>query len=450
MSGPPRRGDVGWDAVALMGATVAGAGMSLAFWVVAARLYPASVVGRAAAQSSTLNLLAGVAQLNLMNVLLRFLPVSGRRTSTVLGSSYGAIAGAAIALGLVAGVLDISGVGSTIGTFSVIVAVVVFALFVVEDGVLTALGRAREVPLTKIAAAGAKLILLVLLVGTGGSTAVLVAWTVPTFVVAVAVTVAVFVRARRVSAEGAEPALPPAGRLGSFVAAEYLNNTFSNVVVFLPPVLVLHLLTATDSAYFNIPWLVVITTQTLLWNIVMSLVAESARSPRLLAAHFRRILSIGTLVVVGAPIVIICAGPTALGFQGPGYAESGTGLLVLLALSLPLTGVVVFYGAICLIETRMWHLVVLNAASAVALTLASTALLPSMGIVSVGWAYLAIQAGAALVAAVALVRRSRAARGADHPADGSPQAAVAAALVAMWDRPLPDAPPARLESGDLT
>jgi hypothetical protein len=68
-------------------------------WIVAARSAPAAVVGRNSAAISVMLFLAGVAELNLMSTLVRFLPISGKRTARLIVSVYGASAAVAALLG---------------------------------------------------------------------------------------------------------------------------------------------------------------------------------------------------------------------------------------------------------------------------------------------------------------------------------------------------------------
>src|SRR5262249_61936301 len=49
------------------------------YWIVAARTAPVAVVGRNSTAISVMLFLAGVAELNLMSTLVRFLPTSGKR-----------------------------------------------------------------------------------------------------------------------------------------------------------------------------------------------------------------------------------------------------------------------------------------------------------------------------------------------------------------------------------
>src|SRR5205823_5677123 len=77
------------------------------YWILAARTYSAHAVGVNAALVSAMMFVAGVAQLNLMSALLRFLPTAGRRAfRLVLGAYVVGVCAAALA-----GVVFVAGVG---------------------------------------------------------------------------------------------------------------------------------------------------------------------------------------------------------------------------------------------------------------------------------------------------------------------------------------------------
>ena len=153
-----RGGTLIGTAVALMTSTVASAGLGFAFWVVAARFFPAEDVGTMSAGVASMALLGGVAQLNLHSMYGRFLPKAGPHTRRLLLAGYAA--SAVTALGLATGFLAL-GMGSGVlpdrtGTHLLFVTgVLATAIFLIQDGVLTALGRARSVPLKNVVASAA-------------------------------------------------------------------------------------------------------------------------------------------------------------------------------------------------------------------------------------------------------------------------------------------------------
>ena len=315
------------DGLALMLSTAATAASSLLFWVVAARTYSAEAVGVASAEINAFTMLAGFAQLNLLAVFLRFLASSGNRALRFLGSGYGAIVvvalvfgGGYLAFGWAEGFLG----GAPTWEYLLFVLVVpVFAVFVVQDGVLTAFSKAPLVPVENLLVALLRLGLLAVVVpalfgATSSRPGIVAAWALPT---ALAVSVVSWVIFRRlapghVRRSGSRSALPPGREMASFVTGQYLNNSLNNVVTYVPSLLVLYLLGAEQAAYFNVPWLIVISTQTLLWNLGMSFVAEVTRRPEAMRTHIRSIVRLGAVVVFGWTAALLVGGGVLLSLQG--------------------------------------------------------------------------------------------------------------------------------------
>jgi O-antigen/teichoic acid export membrane protein len=199
------------------------------------------------------------------------------------------------------------------------------------------------------------------------------------------------------------PMLPPKREIAQFVTAEYVNNLVSNLISFVPPLLVLYLLGPTASAYFNVPWLIVTTMQLLLWNVVQPFIVESSRSPEAAPAAARQTLRIGIALVAASTLVLLLAAPILLGLQGREFAEAGVPLLRALALSIPFTAVLVLYSAIAIIRRRLWLLVSLNSLGALLVLGGMLRILPGSGIASGGLLYLGVQAGLALVVVAPIV-----------------------------------------------
>lgn len=406
------------QASALMSSTVLASALNMLFWVVAARFYPTEAVGHGNATVSAIALVSGVAQLNLQSVFVRFLPHAGWRTTAFLGSGYAGVLVASVLFGV--GYLLV-GLGSGFGLgawdpLGFVLAIAVYALFYVQDGVLTTFERAGSVVLKHVATSGAKLVVLVALVGTGSRLGIAIAWCVPAAVAVVVVTVMIFGRLAPRRSYGAST-LPSAGQLGNFVAAEYVNNLVGNVVTLIPPVLVLHLLGATANAYFAVPWLIVITLQTLVWNIMMSFIASAGREPGGLASHLRRTAGLVAVVALVGTAGLALVGPTLLAVQGSAFADGGGGLLRVAALSFPFTAVIIFYAGLAILENRLWPAVAVQAVSAAGFLGGATLLLDPLGLPAVGLAYVLAQAGAAAVLLPGLLSRFHALTAIGSPGD---------------------------------
>ena len=94
------------EGYALVLSAGAAAALGFVYWIVAARTYSADIVGLNSAAISTMMLVSGIAQLNLISALLRFVPGAGGATGRLIGWSYAisAVAAALVALAFLLGV----------------------------------------------------------------------------------------------------------------------------------------------------------------------------------------------------------------------------------------------------------------------------------------------------------------------------------------------------------
>ena len=74
--------------------------VGLLYWSLAAHRYSTTVVGRSSAVVAAMMLIGGVAQMNLVSALVRFVPVAGARTKHLVVTSYVTAAAVACVLGV--------------------------------------------------------------------------------------------------------------------------------------------------------------------------------------------------------------------------------------------------------------------------------------------------------------------------------------------------------------
>jgi len=269
------------------------------------------------------------------------------------------------------------------------VVVVLFAVFALQDGVLTAFRRAPWVPVENFAVAVLRLAMLPILVA-GGHFGLFSAWAVPMGAGVLVVTVLVFGRLvpAQEHALGAPGVAPTRSELVNYAVSQYVGGAVGSVVTLLPPVLVATQLGARQSAFFYFPWLFSTSFIALLWNIVFSLVVEAAHD----AHRTRRLLTwaaaLGGLVTVGAGVMLGVGAPWVLSIIGGAYAEGGTTPLRLIALSLPLTGISTLYCAVSLILKRTWTVTLLQAVAAAVLVASAFPAMDRWGIAGMGLAFL--------------------------------------------------------------
>ncbi|WP_051166294.1 aminoglycoside phosphotransferase family protein [Amycolatopsis orientalis] len=387
--------------------------IGLLFWVVAARGYDQAALGRNSALIAAIMFLAGLAQLNLLNVLIRFVPVAGPRAvrlvalAYLVGGGLAGLAGLGFALGirwwapelgeLVHGPAQIAGTAA---------ACAVWAIFVMQDGVLTAVGRARLVPVENLVFSVLKLGLLAGLAAALPAGGITVSWMAATAAAVLATTAYLFVRALPAHQRAGVPSERISVRsLAGYLGGDFLGATCWLACTQLLPVLVLGSLGARPTAVFSVAWTIAYALYLVPAAMGQSLVAHAAGDAGRAAAARRGIERRSLLLLAPAVAALIVAGPWALRLLGSGYADAGRWVLIPTALS-ALPNVVV---AAAVSEARVQRRVgvvasLLATLSVLVLTLALT-FMPIIGIAGVG---LALLAGQSVVAAgVWIIRRGR-------------------------------------------
>jgi O-antigen/teichoic acid export membrane protein/aminoglycoside phosphotransferase len=404
-------------ALVLNSAFTAAAG--LAYWIVAANTYSAHAVGVNAALISSMMLLAGIASLNLTNVLVRFLP-QARNPLRVIGRCYlaaGAVA-ALVAIGFVIGIGDWAPRLAFLTRTSTleagfVLATVAWCLFVIQDGVLTALGRAVLVPAENAVFSVLKLGLLAASAALLPLYGIFVSWTVAMIVSVVGVNALVFLRlGRRPARSAARAPLRRDGALKRYLVSDYAASLAWLAAVNVIPIVITAEAGATTNAYFALAWTVALPLYAVAGSIGTSLVLHGSDDRASVPDLTRKAALQGLAVMVPAVVLIVLLAPTALSLFGGAYAQKSTTLLRLLALSAIPDLVMTLALCVARVRRRVGRAAALFAVQAGVAIGLTTPLLHSMGITGVGVAWLGSQVlAAAVVLAACSTRFTNAARG---------------------------------------
>jgi len=388
------------NAFYLTGATLATSVLGLLFWGLAAREHHPQALGRAYAEVSVLTLLSVIAQFNLQSIFVRFLPLAGRLSTYFVRRGYLVVTVTGLGLGalaIVSGAVSSFVAPGYLSHSVFIVAVALFTIFALQDSVLTALRITHWVPIENASFAIIKLGLLLWFVTfTSTRSAIVYAWVLPVAVAVLLVNALLFTRSLPNASRQEGGALPVRRKLASFVAAEYLNTLCSIAVSALLPLIVIWKLGATREAYFAIPWLIWGGISTVSVNIATSFVVETvterAHSARLLRKALVMWLGVVAIAVVGCSVI----GPSVLGLINHSYGTHGGPLLQLIGVSAPFSFVIVVYTAFAWLDQRVWFIMSIQACTAALLLGLSLFLVPRIGILGVGWAYVISQIAAAV------------------------------------------------------
>ncbi|MGH9102822.1 MAG: phosphotransferase [Acidimicrobiales bacterium] len=400
--------------------------VGLLYWAFAARSYDPATLGRNSVAISAMMFIGGVAQLNLTSALTRFIPGAGSRTRAFVLYAYGL----SVAVSLVLSTAFLALVGTIAPSLGFLQATPSFAawfmissaawaVFVLQDSVLTGLRRTGWVPVENAVFALLKVALVAVLASLLRTDGIFVSWTLATVVMTIPTNVYLFTWAIP-----RHPA-PPAGsrplelrQLTGYVPLDYLGSMCWLGATSLLPLLVIDMAGAAASAFFALAWVIAYALYLVPINMGSSLVVETALDTSALERRLRQLTSHLLLLLVPAVVVVVAGAPEILRLFGTRYGAQGGTTLRLLALS-ALPAIVSSTAVSAARAMRRMRLALAIPAALFALSFGlSLALIPVLGIAAVGWAWLG---GQTVTAGALLATRSRWLSAA-RSGDGSPAA----------------------------
>jgi O-antigen/teichoic acid export membrane protein len=292
--------------------------LGFGYWITAARLFSTYAVGAAGALMSLTTLFASIGQLNLSNMLMRFLPNAGGKSRRLVLSSY-TFAAATSALLMVMLLIAIKIFASSnsrlrldiVESTALVLAVAGAAIFTIEDSVLVGLRRAVWVPVENGAFGIAKICMLFMLAPLGTAFALFSAWMIPLTLTIPVISVVIFGRflpsafkPRRRARLGREFR----SKIVRFTIGDATGNLFTQAWTYLLPVIIAASLGASVNALFFTSFLFSNTIDQVASNYASPLVVEGAHAPKeiatLIRLTLRRIFAIILPAVAG--LLVIC------------------------------------------------------------------------------------------------------------------------------------------------
>jgi O-antigen/teichoic acid export membrane protein len=423
----PAAGGLVRSANSLVASSGVSAVLGAIFWVVAARLFDADEVGRDAALIGAMVELSTICQLNLDNVLVRFLPGVRARAGRVVAGAYGVNTLLALVLGT-AFVLIVPSLSSDFAflrhdgpvAVAFVAGLVLWGVFTLQDSALTAMRHAHWVPVENSLFGVLKLAALPLAVGLAIGHGVFLAWIVPMTILLIPVNVLIFrsvlARHRAAAPAAGGPPLAELGRrrLGAFLAQDYLGQVLMRLGVTLLPILVVATLGAAENAYFYIPFTIVIAFDMMVLSIGTSIVAEAAYDEGLVREHLRTVVRrYGPLMLAGV-LVLVVAAPLVLLPFGTDYAREGDTALRILAVACIPRALIFLAGAVWRLQGHGRWLLGAEALMLVLLLGTVVPLADALELTGVALAWLGSATAAGLLAGLWLLRFLRTPPPIDH------------------------------------
>lgn len=376
------------------------AAVGLVYWIVAAKAYSPHAVGLNSALISSMMFLAGIASLNLPNIIVRFLPLSGHRTRSRVIWAYAASAACAVC----ASATFILGVGAWsphLGFLSsdhglqawFICSTLAWCLFTIQDSVLTACGRAVWVPVENALFSVLKLGLLAALAASLPLYGIFVSWTLAMLVSVIGVNAIIFTRLVRAGSGSAGTAVL---RLRDRAFARYFTADYACSVAALSsanlmPVIITAVAGATTNAYWALAYAVTLPLYAFGQNIGTSLMLHGSRDRAALGVLTRKAAIQGGRVLVPLAALLAILAPLILALFGAGYAAGSANLLRLLALGSIPNFVLSLAVSVARVQRRLRRAVLALGGEAVIALTGAAPLLHALGVTGVGMAWVGAQ-----------------------------------------------------------
>lgn len=400
------------NGLALSLSAILSSAIGFVFWLLAAHRYPPAVVGADAVAISALQLVGGVAQLNLTSGMIRFLPIAGAHRQRFIVGAYALSSGIALVLGIgfvvvapvLAAGLRIALDGPGVAAIWVL-ATAAWSIFALEDGALTGLRHARWVPIENAGHGLLKAVLVVPLALVAPQAGIFLAWGVATLATILVTNVFLFGRAVPAEQQRAPEGRLNLGEVWRYLSFDYLASLSWLGCTNLLPLFIIRRAGAPASAFFSLAWVVTYVLYLVSISLGSSLIVESAAEPSGLRQTCRRV--VGQLLRLLAPAVaiVVIGAPLILRLFGSAYANAGVTTLRVLAVSaLPFALVsTVISGLRVLRRTRVVFLI--NATFLVIVGGVTWFGIPRLGILAAAVAWLGAQVFVACAMVIVLAIR---------------------------------------------
>lgn len=384
------------NGLALVSSAALSSILGLIFWILAARLYAAEVVGLNAVMISSMITLANLSQLNLGNFLTRTLAGTGSSAGRIVLISYvvATASGAVFALAFIFGsrwlVPELSNLFSAPWLAAgYAICIIVWTIFNLQDSVLSGLRQSVWVPVENGLFSIAKILFLIAFSGSRlESFGPFLAWMLPTVLLIPAVNMLVAFYFVPQMARLATIQLPKVREIAGMMGWDYLATTVMMIGLGVAPILVLKLAGPSAAAGYSIAWAIAYSIYLVARSFGISMMAEAAADPPLrksLAA--RSLISVAALLLLAAFGVVVLA-PYFLLVFGRGYTGDNVNLLRLLVLSAVPWGLTTIYVSVARSAGRTGRIAAIQIATVSLFFLAAALSVPAHGVVGVGIAWL--------------------------------------------------------------
>ena len=374
------------------------------FWLIAARLYSAADVGLGSAAISAMSLLALVSLLGLNFSIIRFLASSGEKSGDLINTclTIGGLAAVATAAIFLLGIriwspalLFMSQSGIYFASF--IIFTVAFTIMSLLNHTFIAERHAGYTASQGAIFSLLKVGLVAVLAIFFGSFGIFSSWGIAT-VAAIAISTLIFLP--RIQA-GYRPVPVIRGKMVNEIFHFSFLNYFSHMLwdapTFILPIIVENILGAEQNAYFYVAWAFGGILRAIPMSTSLSLLAEGSYNKEPLGTNIHRSLKIMLVLLLPTIVVVLVVGDKLLLLFGQAYSQYGTKLLWLMAIAALPISVNFTYISVKRVEKKLMGVLLLTGFVAIVTLALSYVLLPRLGLLGAGVAWLTGQGIAAVI-----------------------------------------------------
>ncbi len=399
---------------ALVASALGTAGFGMIYWILAAHLYPAEIVGLNSAAISAMLLLAGLSQLNLNNIMIRFVRTTGLRAKrfTVLiytiGIAIAVISGIVFLLEIDRWTPELSFIKSNLFlSIWFLISVVSWSIFSLQDGTLTGLRYATWVPIKNTIHSLAKIVFMILMATTVPLLGIFLGWTLAGVILMIPtgyfLIKFLLPKQSRSQEKSLQKDISP--KVIKFMIADNVGGLSWIICTYLLPVIVATRVGPAANAYYFLSWTIANTIFLITPNIGYSFVVEASAQPENLRSDLIRVFKQVGRLVIPLALMIIAGAPIILKIFGNNYSQEGSFILRLLALATIPNIIVSLFISSARVQQHRNALLITQLASSFSILGMSFIFLPKFGIIGIGYAYLASQT---TIAVIILLSRGRA------------------------------------------
>jgi len=190
-----------------------------------------------------------------------------------------------------------------------------------------------------------------------------------------------------------------------YSAGNYFAALCAAASNFILPIMVVNLVGAEQNAYFYVAWTIAAVLFAIPMAVSQSLFAEGSHFEDELGVNVGRSFRFIFLLLIPAIILLLLVGKWLLLLFGASYSANALTLLRILALSSVFIGVSGVYMTILRVQGKIRELMLISAFVTLAVLLGSYFIMPTTGIIGVGYAWIAAQGIVSIYVAFALRAR---------------------------------------------